>query len=274
MPAKTTRDQVRLWKTGAVIAFAALSGVTTCSLLPCPAALAVQAETPGASQFEAASLKLAADQNLIESRPKRSVGRFRWNTTLLSMISYAYEMEWWRISDTPGLGKSYALDATMPAKTTRDQVRLMLQNLLSERFHLELHRETRNVAEGYALTVSKEGPKLPQTKPPGPEAGSAEFDDGYVVATGPAADTMLLRGHNASMLQLADCLQRITGTSVLDRTSLTGRYDFELTCTRDGPQPSPDLLASCVKKAGLVMGKYKGPVEFLVIDHLGKLVEN
>jgi uncharacterized protein (TIGR03435 family) len=231
-------------------------------------------QTAGPLHFEAASLKLSADQRILESRPKRSVGRLRWNTYLLNMLSYAYNLEWWRISDAPGLTKIYTLDATTPPDTTQDQVRLMLRTLLAERFHLETHLATREVAEGYSLTVAKGGPKLQPTKPPKPEAASAEFDDGYVVGTLPAADTMLLEGHSASMLQLAEFLQRTLGTSVLDRTELSGRYDFELTCPRDPSGPSPDLIASCVKQAGLVMGRFKGPVEFLVIDHLGTLIEN
>jgi uncharacterized protein (TIGR03435 family) len=190
------------------------------------------------------------------------------------MLSYAYHMEWWRISETPELNKSYALDATTGPNTTQDQVRLMLQNLLIERLHLEVHRETRNVAEGYTLTVSKAGPKLVQAKPAGPEPDSGEFDDGYVIAPSVAVDTVVLRGHNATMLQLAEWLQRMLGTSVLDRTDLAGRYDFELACNSDGAQPSPYLLASCAKRVGLLMEKYKGPVEFLVIDYVGTLVEN
>ena len=259
----------RFWNAGVLIALPAILAAA----IGCPIAFALQSQTAGPPRFDAASLKLAADQDVLETRPKRSIGRFRWNTTLLYMLSYSYQMEWWRISETPGLGNVYSLDATTPPNTTQDQVRLMLQNLLIERFHLQVHRATREISEGYTLTVSQGGPKLVQAQPAEP-ADSGVFNDGYVGAPVPTADTILLRGHNASTLQLVECLQRLIGTSVLDRTNLPGRYDFELSCTRDGPQISPDLLASCVKRAGLVMGKYKGPAEFLVIDHLGKLVEN
>jgi uncharacterized protein (TIGR03435 family) len=239
-----------------------------------PVLAATQAETVSPLQFDTASLKLAADQDVIETRPKRSVGRFRWNTDLLNMLSYAYHMESWRISDTPALDKVYTLGATTPPNTTQDQARHMLQNLLIERFHLRVHRSTRDVAEGYSLQVAKGGPKLRHAKPLGLESGSAEFDDGYVIGTSPEADTVLLKGHNASMLQLAGFVQRDLGTSVLDQTNLTGRYDFELLCSRDGMHLSPNLWASCLKRAGLAIRKYRGPVEFLVIDHLGRLVEN
>src|SRR5215472_2529723 len=249
---------------------------SVCSPGPCfadlaPAYTAAQAQTGGHLHFEVASLKLAVDQDVIENRPKRSVGRFRWNTDLLTMLSYAYQMESWRISGKSGLDTIYTLDATVPPSATQDQVRLMLGALLTERFHLEFHRETKEVSEGYSLSVAKGGPKLPVAKP---ESESGAFDDGYVIGPRPVADTMLLRGHNASMLQLAAFLQRHLGTNVLDRTNLAERYDFELTCTLDELGPSPNLVGSCIKQAGLVLGKYKGPVEFLVIDHVGSLVEN
>ncbi|MGA3097036.1 MAG: TIGR03435 family protein [Bryobacteraceae bacterium] len=263
--------------TSSALPLVALISASASSLAPClsglaPPLTAMQVEPTGPLQFDVASLKLAADQNQLEARPRRSVGRFRWNTMLLNMLSYAYHMDWWRISDTPGLTDIYALEATMPPNSTQDQVRLMLQDLLVERFHLEVHRATRNI-DGYSLTVAKGGPKLQQAKPL-PETGSGEFDDGYVVGTIPEVDALLVKGHNASVLQLAEFLERSLGTSVLDRTNLTGKYDFELICSRDPEYASPNLLASCIKRAGLAMQKYKGPVEFLVIDHLGKLVEN
>ena len=101
-----------------------------------------------------------------------------------------------------------------------------------------------------------------------------EFDDGYVAGTLPAADTLVLEGHSASMLQLAEYMQRDLQTSVLDKTNLGGRYDFELNCPRDEPHMSPNAWTSCIKGAGLAVEKWKGPVEVLVIDQLRSLVEN
>jgi uncharacterized protein (TIGR03435 family) len=50
-------------------------------------------------------------------------------------------------------------EATMPPETTNEQFRAMLQNLLSDRFKLKIHRETKEV-RGYALVVGKNGPKM------------------------------------------------------------------------------------------------------------------
>jgi hypothetical protein len=70
-----------------------------------------QKESASPLQFETASLKMALNQDIVQSRPKRSIRLFRWNTYLLNMLSYAYQMEWWRISDTPGLTTIYTLEA-------------------------------------------------------------------------------------------------------------------------------------------------------------------
>jgi uncharacterized protein (TIGR03435 family) len=248
----------------------ALAGIAA---LGAPLVVAFAQNAAAPPKFEVASVKLATDQNIVQTRPTRSIGRFRWKTDLVRILSYAYHMESWRISDAPGLDRIYDLEATTPPNTGQDEVRLMLRDLLTERFHLVTHLVTRNVNDGYSLTVSKGGSKLQPTKAL-PESASGEFDEGYVVGTLPEKDTLLLRGHNASILQLAEFLQRDLGTSVIDKTNLTGRYDFELMCTRDGSGMSPNLWASCIKRAGLAIEKYKGPVEFLVIDQLGSLVEN
>ena len=236
-------------------------------------AIEAQATDTRSPQFAAASLKLAPDQNTFDTRPKRSVWRFRWTTDLLYLLTYAYQMESWRISRPPGLTRTiYSLEATTPANTTQDQARLMLQNLLMERFHLVVHRTTK-VVNGLALIVAKRAPKVRQTKF-GPANESGEFDDGFVIGIlPPDADTLLVRGHRASTMQLAEYMQRDLETTVVDRTNLTGKYDFELTCGRDALH-SPGFWSTCLSGAGLAIRKYRGPVEFLVIDQLGKLVEN
>jgi hypothetical protein len=57
----------------------------------------------------------------------------------------------------------YEVDAMMPAGTTNTHFQLMMRNLLTERFHLEIHRETRNFP-GYELVLAKGGPKLGESK--------------------------------------------------------------------------------------------------------------
>src|SRR5215469_3148 len=58
----------------------------------------------------------------------------------------------------------YEIDATMPTDTSKAQYQLMMQQLLRDRFHLEIHREKRNFP-GYELVVDEGGPKLEESKP-------------------------------------------------------------------------------------------------------------
>jgi uncharacterized protein (TIGR03435 family) len=240
----------------------------------------MQAQSQAAAplRFIAVSVKLAADQNIISTRPTRSVRRFRWNTGVVFMISYAYHLELWRISQAPGLTSLddiYDVEATNPPHATEDQVRLMLQSLLNDRFHLVVHHTAKNAVSGYALSVAKDGARLQEAKPSEPSDNSGQLDEGWVAGTLPTADVMLITAHNANMLQLSADLQKHLGTTVLDQTGLTGRYNFELKCPGAASSDEfPGLLASCVKQAGLRLEKYKGVVDFLVIDKIGPFVEN
>jgi uncharacterized protein (TIGR03435 family) len=69
--------------------------------------------------------------------------------------------------------KTFDLDAKLPPGATRAQLRDMLQGLLTERFHLALHRE-RRVMPVYSLIVGKNGPKL---KASAENAGHDAADD-------------------------------------------------------------------------------------------------
>jgi uncharacterized protein (TIGR03435 family) len=114
----------------------------------------------------------------------------------------------------------------------------MLQALLADRFKLTLHGET---MEGpvYALVIGKNGPKLKESKP-----GDA-YTNGLKVLDGRGGAGMLLiqggggslTGQAVSIQSLAHLLSQQLGRNVLDKTGLTGNYDFTLKWTPDDSQP-------------------------------------
>ena len=123
---------------------------------------------------------------------------------MFSLLMRAYDVQIDQISGPSwimdNMGPNlYQIDATMPPDTTKAQFQSMMRNLLTERFHLEVHHETRNFP-GYDLVVAKNGPKLeesmrdpealiPDTPQP-PRRGS----DGYLMLTpGPQMVTSLGR---------------------------------------------------------------------------------
>lgn len=148
------------------------------------------------------------------------------------------------------------------------QIRQMLQSLLADRFKLAIHRQTREEPV-YELLVSRGGDKLkPSTENQPPRLGN-----GRGRISGAAADTGML----------ARMLSGRLGRPVLDKTGLTGNYDFTLTWTpapgeagdgtEDGPAADPggpSIFSALQEQFGLKLESAKGPVEILVVDHVEK----
>ena len=141
-----------------------------------------------------------------------------------------------------------------------DQLRLLLQNLLSQRFHLVLHRKEKEFS-GYALIVAKDGPRLDATKG-GPATGRM----------GSAG----LRARNMPMNSLSTMLVHSVGAHVIDETGLTGRYDIDLSfapnaSSGDTDSTLPSIFTALQEQLGLKLISKKIPVEILVIDHVEKI---
>ncbi len=130
--------------------------------------------------FEAASLKRIAPgeprgQMIWRGGPGTgSPGRFTMpSATLAQMIEKAYGVWPDQITGPAWITNrdayAYSLAATMPANTTEEQFRAMMQTLLAERFHLRLHRVTQS-RPGYELVVAEGGPRIKEWKPPDPGA--------------------------------------------------------------------------------------------------------
>lgn len=137
----------------------------------------------------------------------------------------------------------YAVVAKVPPGTTREDFRVMLQNLLVERFRLQLRHETIELPV-YELTVAKGGPKLKPSDAAGqvnaPTSGLAP--DGFpalapgrpglgsILSFTPAGPEARMRGQQQPMSALARFLSLSThaGRVVVDKTGLPGTYDFQL----------------------------------------------
>jgi len=162
----------------------------------------------------------------------------------------------------------------------------MLQKLLEERFHLKIHKETRQLPV-YILTVAKNGSKLSATKEGGcvaldlknmqpPAPGSVRCGSGSV--RGNAARTVI-DSHGQTVTALA--AQGFHGDldrPVIDQTGLTGMFDIHLEFAREGAPAgdlsAPSLFTAVQEQLGLRLTPDKGPVEVLVIDHLERPSEN
>jgi uncharacterized protein (TIGR03435 family) len=149
----------------------------------------------------------------------------------------------------------------------------MLRNLLVDRFRMKIHPESKE-ASVYALTVSKKGTKL---------TPAADSTTACTVKTTPAPD-----GRNITetftgcpLDRLADRLGNLLGNQkpVLDKTNLTGLYDFHLTLLPDyrahnGATDSDIDPQTALAPLGLTLTAQKNSVELLVIDRFEIPKEN
>ena len=192
-----------------------------------------------------------------------SNGRFvSRNWSVKNVIAWAYGTRANQISGATGwmdsVEESYDIEAKSAGAIGEAECKQTVQNLLADRFQLKLHRETEELSE-YVLAVSKSGAKL---KPATAESGSgASFRDNRLMARG------------FSMTGLAGMLSSKVDRPVRDNTGLTGRYDFELEWTSNEDPPGASIFTA-VRSIGLELETRKGPIEFLVIDHIEKPSEN
>jgi uncharacterized protein (TIGR03435 family) len=188
---------------------------------------------------------------------------------LIVLVSLAYNIPDWQVSGWPGWAESDAfdIDAKTENPTSHQQIQLMLQTMLADRFKLQVRRETRE-EPGYALVMEKDSPNLV------PHA-----DDGTlpVIRVGSKPGERIFE--NMPIARLVMLLRGETHRTVLDKTGLDGSYDFKLeyaSSLRKGPsaESSPDELGesvfAAVRKLGLRLVPERGPSEYLTIEHVEK----
>ena len=218
----------------------------------------------GQHEFEVASVKLNEKTlgpdygNRISFTP---TGFFAQNTTLKRLIAEAYRLEPFQVVGGPlWLNQSeYDVVARNPSSAKQAEVQTMLQNLLTERFHLKTHHESRDTRV-YLLKVAKDGPKLARAATP----SSAVFRG----TLQRFADFLSIR---LTIPVLEDPSKPgIAGgppVPVLNQTGLSGEYDITVTIH---PEPGADMFTLWQRtlhdELGLRLESTRTKVEFLVVD--------
>ena len=157
--------------------------------------------------------------------------------------------------------------AKAPPGTPIEQVRLMLQTLVAERFKLVYHREPRELSY-LALSIGKKGSKLEAAEEGAPEGGSK-----YYIGD---IDTKAV-----TMPMFATVISRFLREPVLDETGLKGYYAVHLKWTPErplapagaaGPAPTaadaegPSIYDAVQSQLGLRLEGRKGKVDVIVVD--------
>ena len=218
----------------------------------------------------------------------------------------AYDVQTYQINAPDWLStERYDIVAKVPAGATKSQVNVMWQNLLKERFGLVLHHESKEFQVD-ELTAAKGGLKLketslppnaePFTPIPGPpkndKNGLPEMNGtGAIVAitlnNGTPTARMVAKG-----LPLSEIATRLAGLlrrPVVDKTGLTGKYDFTLEFTPDlsgfsflppppgaapsgnASDPGTSIPSAVEEQLGLKLRATKGMLDVIVVDHAEKV---
>lgn len=263
----------------------------------------VTAQNPPAPRFEVASIRPSPPVSIGELtstapgtfEPDRFVAR---NATLLIVIHRAYPEfsrrerliapDWIR-------RERFDVDGRAGRNASVAELRLMLRHLLVDRFKMQSHTEKRlvdtfdlviarrdgrlgpqiqrstNVCDEWNATVAQEGRELPQPELVRIPCG---WRDGIVKGVRQVTSGGL------SMFALVTMLRGVVGTTVTDRTGLTGNFDMELswaaddTLSVDSPQTAPTLRNALEDQLGFRLHPAKELAEVLVITHIERPTPN
>jgi uncharacterized protein (TIGR03435 family) len=278
----------------------------------------------GKMEFEVASIHPAepgaswrSNIGFFDDAPMPPGGDLKADVSLPDYIEFAYkimlmpEQEQTMVSHLPKwVGtQAFVIEAKAPTTdATKDQMRLMMQSLLADRFKLVVHFETQEQPALGLVLVSegKTGPRLRRHAeglacdaswiPPADRAASSVPPGGFMPTCGDVAvisgpnHTFILGGRNVTLRFIAANLGTIPavadfGRRVVDQTGLAGTYDFSLDWLPDrggnpsGATESRDAQASPFEEAlrrqlGLKLKPTRAPIQTLAIDRVEKLSPN
>jgi uncharacterized protein (TIGR03435 family) len=210
------------------------------------------------------------------------------NAPLKLLIQQAYGVEENQVIGLPGglSSERYDVEAKVDSADVAKlhdldppQRMRMLQPVLTERFQLKVHRETRDLPV-YELVVAKGGPKFHEAKPGDTYPNGIKGPDGH---GGPGLMWLQdgrLTCQALGMVDLTRILSQRLGHNVLDKTGLTGKYDLAMEWPpedRPGPMSdggnasdssTPSIFTVIQEQLGLKLESHKTAVEVLVIDHV------
>lgn len=227
----------------------------------------------GAQTFEVAAIRPHDPKVPCAGADLLSGGRFIatcW--PLKTLVFEAYDVLPTQISGGSAWIETEQWDITAKAQgfageIPKEQLDLMLQAMIRERFRLELRIEKKDLP-GLVLLTAKNGPKLvPNTGAP------FAFD----VVKGP-----VLTCKKVTMAQFAAWLKSYTGAgrTVINKTGLTGEYDFTLKWTgqplrvENSDSTGPTIFTALQEQLGLRLTSQKVPTDVLVIERAERPEEN
>jgi uncharacterized protein (TIGR03435 family) len=248
-------------------------------------------------RFEVASVKRNlsgepnSNANSAIQTPMPGGGYRAVNTTLQTIIQYVYAIPQGRLSGGPNWVRTQRFDIIAKAdrEVPRDQIFLMVQSLLEERFKLELSKEQRE-ADVFDLKVARSderlGPDLKQQSESDckarREAAAAAGKVLLLPTVPPGGVRPTAFGICSTMAALATNLQQSLKTPVTDATGLAGLWDYTLNYSNqpaailsDPTSGAASLVTALQEQLGLKLERRRnGSIEMFVIKSIAEPVED
>ena len=238
-------------------------------------------------------------------------GCFSADFSLTTYITFAYKLSLSQdqrqamIAHLPNwvTTERFDIQARAEGKPTKDQMRLMMQSLLADRFKLAVHFETQ-VVPVLALVLVKPGKTGPKLRPhsEGVPCEATPTTNGPIARDStvflPVCDVYMMTMHpnamsksgsrNTTMALLAGALSGLgrLDRPVVDQTGLDGRFDFSIEWAPEPDRPSlpnsdapadlpgPTFLEALREQLGLKLQSTKAPLQILVVDHVERPSDN
>lgn len=225
--------------------------------------------------FEVASIKPSGPGS---SDP----GIYRYGrATLLDFLCTAYNVDPFQILSAAPLNQErFDLTAKIPEGATKEQFRMMLRSLLAERFALKARVQSREFA-AYELVIAKTGPKLDKPLASGENLPDIPANRPSLMARNSFSGgftLVRLTSRQEPISALARMLRSADDLPIVDKTGLTGKYDFNLEytveapgATVDGPPVAPSLFSALQQQLGLQLVRAKAPFDVVIVDAVSKL---
>lgn len=240
--------------------------------LACAWLLLAQSVTKPA--FEVVSIRpLSSSARPTGKKAQSDAGMLRYSgIPMLRLIANAYQVETYQVIGPSWLQEErYEINAKLPADSTRDQIPLMLQAMLSDRFHFASHSETREIPV-YALVVGKGGPKMRTAEVRDSQAGTRMLSITKREFKGRTdLDEFIF------LLKVGD--RALADRPILNMTGLSGLFDIQLDWSVDNPAPSgssasdagPDIFSAIQDQLGLKLEPRKSPLKVVVVDRVERV---
>lgn len=188
------------------------------------------------------------------------------NVSLKAAIKWAYHVMDYQVIGPEWTGNErYNISAKAAKPAAEDELRLMLQALLADRFKLTFHRQTKEM-QAYVIVVAKGGVKFHES----------EVDGEPVVNPDKSTMSVDVKGMPAS--QVIDMMSRMLHAPVINNSGFTGRYDMKVNIARYLPDgstpfdPIATIILAMQEELGLKLELKKVAIDLLVIDGAEKAV--